>query len=167
LSYVWGDPNVTKNITVDGHTFPVATNLAAVLEVLAETFDNEQLLRYLFWIDAVCINQNNLLERSEQVQLMGNIFRSTKGVVGWLGLEDDRSTIAIELVKHMAEKIKYSTQGDMDFLLKLAPRPPVERSDIGSLKESPFPNDILPDDSLPSLAVARGRQICNLFRRPF
>ena len=146
---------------------PITTNLAAVLKVLAETFDNEQVPRYPFLVDAVCINQSDLLERSEQVQLMGNIFRSAKGVIGWLGPEDDRSTVAIELMKHIAEEVKSSAQGDMNFLLKPAPRPLMERSNMGSLKESPFPNDILPDDSLASLVVARGRQICNLFRRTF
>lgn len=31
LSYIWGDPNITKPISLDGHPFEVTTNLEAVL----------------------------------------------------------------------------------------------------------------------------------------
>ncbi len=35
VSYVWGDPQVTENITVNGTTFAATTNLVAALEVLS------------------------------------------------------------------------------------------------------------------------------------
>ena len=37
------------------------------------------------WIDAICIDQDNLDERSKQVQIMGKIFSKCKRVLIWLG----------------------------------------------------------------------------------
>ncbi|KAK4579955.1 hypothetical protein LTR86_000157 [Recurvomyces mirabilis] len=37
------------------------------------------------WIDAICVNQRNRLEREKQVLLMGRIFRTAKRVIVWLG----------------------------------------------------------------------------------
>ena len=36
LSYVWGDPKVTDDIQVDGHTLSVTVNLAAALKYVKE-----------------------------------------------------------------------------------------------------------------------------------
>ncbi|KAL8307518.1 hypothetical protein RB597_000953 [Gaeumannomyces tritici] len=43
------------------------------------------------WIDAVCINQHDLDERSSQVSLMGTIFATASSVVIWLGDPDQRA----------------------------------------------------------------------------
>ncbi|KAK0832045.1 hypothetical protein LTR73_002332 [Friedmanniomyces endolithicus] len=37
------------------------------------------------WIDALCINQDDADERSQQVKIMGDIFRSANVVLAWLG----------------------------------------------------------------------------------
>jgi hypothetical protein len=74
LSYAWGDPKVTKRITVNGQSFHATTNLVAALEILA----HEQLPAYSIWVDAICINQNDIQERTAQVQLMGEIFKNAK-----------------------------------------------------------------------------------------
>ncbi|KAH0433867.1 heterokaryon incompatibility protein [Colletotrichum camelliae] len=38
-----------------------------------------------FWIDAICIDQKNDNEKADQVQLMGEIYKSASSVVAWLG----------------------------------------------------------------------------------
>jgi hypothetical protein len=46
-------------------------------------------LAYL-WVDALCIDQENVTERSHQVNLMGTIYKAAARVVVWLGpLEPD------------------------------------------------------------------------------
>lgn len=40
------------------------------------------------WIDAICINQGDLDERSAQVRIMGRIYQSAQIVFAWLGRED-------------------------------------------------------------------------------
>lgn len=48
------------------------------------------------WVDASCINQKDEHERSEQVQLMGRIYREAARVVVFLGQEWDGVNIACE-----------------------------------------------------------------------
>jgi len=60
LSYVWGDPTVTKNILVNGKVFAATINLVAALETFSVESDSSDLL----WVDAICINQTDVKERN-------------------------------------------------------------------------------------------------------
>lgn len=42
----------------------------------------------LLWADAICINQNNVEERAEQVKLMEDIYPSARKVLLWFGIGD-------------------------------------------------------------------------------
>jgi hypothetical protein len=44
--------------------------------------------RRTIWVDAICIDQSNPDERSQQVQLMGQIYRNAQRVLVWLGHSD-------------------------------------------------------------------------------
>jgi hypothetical protein len=48
-----------------------------------------------FFIDALCIDQNNELEKSSQVQQMGEMYRCAEEVVTWIvdedQIQDDKS----------------------------------------------------------------------------
>ncbi|KAH6691182.1 heterokaryon incompatibility protein-domain-containing protein, partial [Leptodontidium sp. MPI-SDFR-AT-0119] len=59
LSYVWGDPTITKLIYVIGTEFEVTDNLFAALRSLRPTNGSR-----IFWVDAICVDQGNLVERS-------------------------------------------------------------------------------------------------------
>ncbi|KAG5655145.1 hypothetical protein KAF25_001918 [Fusarium avenaceum] len=39
----------------------------------------------IVWVDALCISQNDLAERSQQVQLMGDIYKQAVETIIWLG----------------------------------------------------------------------------------
>ena len=41
-----------------------------------------------FWMDAICINQEDVKERSAQVSLMGDIYRSSGVTLVWMGNDD-------------------------------------------------------------------------------
>lgn len=53
------------------------------------------------WIDAIYINQNDSVERSQQVQLMGEIYSQATQVMVWLGQERDDSLLALETVRDL------------------------------------------------------------------
>ena len=80
LSYAWGDHNQTRPITVDGCTLHVTANLQAGLRRLRYA-DRPRLL----WVDAICIDQDDVDEKNWQVTLMGDIFRRSKQALIWLG----------------------------------------------------------------------------------
>jgi hypothetical protein len=87
LSYVWGDPDFTHCIMVNGHSFAVTANLYAALRHLRKVsstigFDAAE---FPFWIDAICINQADVDEKSLQIPRMREIYSSASQVIAWLG----------------------------------------------------------------------------------
>lgn len=54
------------------------------------------------WVDALCINQNDLFERAEEVPRMRTIYKSARTVVIWLGESKDDSDLAMRLIKTLA-----------------------------------------------------------------
>ncbi|KAL2282381.1 hypothetical protein FJTKL_10984 [Diaporthe vaccinii] len=88
LSYVWGDPNVCFDITVDGHTVPVTINLWAALRRLRGLHEERVL-----WIDSLCINQSDRIEKTYQVGLMTEIYRNTWRGLAWLGEFDEDAVL--------------------------------------------------------------------------
>jgi hypothetical protein len=82
LSYVWGNPDETLPICVDGGQFPVTVNLHAALSYL-----RDRSYERIIWVDAIYINQRNSEERIQQVQLMAKIYSKAHRVIVWLGKE--------------------------------------------------------------------------------
>lgn len=82
LSYVWGDPDITREILLDGIGFKVTKNLAAALRRL-----RNQTKKGVIWIDAICINQQDKREKTMQVRMMGAIYENCEEVFLWLGDE--------------------------------------------------------------------------------
>jgi hypothetical protein len=84
LSYVWGSPTVTNEITCDERRKKVGRNLYDALERLRLP-DKDRIL----WVDALCINQSDNKEKTQQVRIMGEIYKRARRVLIWLGNGDD------------------------------------------------------------------------------
>ena len=68
-------------------------------------------IRRYIWIDAICINQADLEERSQQVKLMGVVYRMAKRVLVWLGHEDALTKAAIESIYLLYKQAWEATDG--------------------------------------------------------
>jgi len=76
LSYVWGDPVYTgNNLTIDGHPFSITPNLHSALRHLRQASGGYD-CQVPLWVDALCINQGDMDERSQQVAMMRDIYTS-------------------------------------------------------------------------------------------
>ncbi len=87
LSYVWGsrgiDPwydDLSHMAYIGGRATYVKANLGRALRALR--LSNAE---RVMWVDAICINQNDLAERAHQVTLMSAIYQKASRVVVWLG----------------------------------------------------------------------------------
>ncbi|KAK3390038.1 heterokaryon incompatibility protein-domain-containing protein [Podospora didyma] len=80
LSYTWGSTWQQRHIYVDGKERLITKNLETALRRLRHL---EKPL--ILWVDALCINQDDNEERSRQVQMMGDIYRSATNVFIHLG----------------------------------------------------------------------------------
>lgn len=97
LSYVWGDKNNLRSIKINGHDFPVTKALEKALRHLR--FEDRP---RALWIDFICINQKDCLERSEQVSVMGLIYEFAKSVLVWLGETSSDSPVGMRVLRYFA-----------------------------------------------------------------
>ncbi|EWG55351.1 hypothetical protein FVEG_17510 [Fusarium verticillioides 7600] len=100
LSYVWGPPATTngKSIQCNGHDFFVTDNLYGALHRLRKIRDCR-----LIWIGQICINQNDIQERSQQVSIMRDIYSRAKLVNAWLGVTNLlESARVVDIISVMA-----------------------------------------------------------------
>ncbi|PQE20174.1 Heterokaryon incompatibility protein [Rutstroemia sp. NJR-2017a BBW] len=81
LSYVWGSKANKQKILIDGRQFEVTSNLAEALYHLYDCNTPRKL-----WVDAICIDQEDISERSHQVQSMTEIYARARNVVVWMGV---------------------------------------------------------------------------------
>jgi hypothetical protein len=94
LSYTWGDSSSRKPIYINGATVFVTENLYTAL--LHLRFEHKP---RILWVDAICIDQQNLEERSAQVQLMFRIYGSAARVIVWLGEQSEDSDLALDVIE--------------------------------------------------------------------
>ncbi len=78
LSYTWGSGREPAVILFDGQEVQVGGNLASVPAKL-----RSQTSRRVLWVDAVCINQEDVEERNDQVSLMAFVSSRAQAVVVW------------------------------------------------------------------------------------
>jgi hypothetical protein len=80
LSYVWGSPVGDQPVFCDDKTLLIMKNCLSALQHLRLRRATGTL-----WIDAICIDQSSLEERSQQVKIMGHIYGMADEVLIWLG----------------------------------------------------------------------------------
>ncbi|KAK6823228.1 hypothetical protein RU639_006158 [Aspergillus parasiticus] len=80
LSYVWGRSKHSQPIYLNGFPLHVTKHLRRALRQLRS--DSKVVC---LWVDAVCINQSDDEEKTEQVKMMGKIYAQSQEVVVYLG----------------------------------------------------------------------------------
>ena len=110
VSYTWGSTKSRPDVVVMPH---VAASNLELSRRLAVTQNLAQALRYLrspvqprtLWIDAICINQDDKQEREQQVERMGDVYRSARQVLVWLGPTRNDSALAMETLNSLGRRI--------------------------------------------------------------
>lgn len=109
LSYMWGEECPFAAIEVNGRLFNIRQNLHdfltqvrldQIMRTLNPSHRYQRAGPKLFWIDALCINQEDVPEKNQQVALMGKIFSKAVKVVAWLGKEDELVCQAMDFFKN-------------------------------------------------------------------
>lgn len=94
ISYEWGDELPDCEIGLNGSRSWVRPNLWQCLYQLQAC----NMAQY-YWVDALCIDQNNNEERNAQVSAMGCIYADAAFVVAWIGNMGFGSSQAIQFLK--------------------------------------------------------------------
>jgi hypothetical protein len=83
ISYVWGSETNRKDAKCDGvHTVTITSSLYGALGAARNSTHPK-----FVWADAICINQKDILERAQQVNLMGTIFGNAEHVLAWIDVK--------------------------------------------------------------------------------
>ena len=84
ISYTWGDDLATTTIHIDDEPFEVRQNLFGFLRQLrAQSYASD------LWVDAISIRQDDLVEKGQQVGMIGDIFKRAERVLVWVGEHAD------------------------------------------------------------------------------
>jgi hypothetical protein len=93
ISYSWGTLPPEITIECNRVDFKVRPSLYSALCSLR--YESEP---RILWTDAICINQSDNAEKSDQVSLMTSIYEEAKSVIAWIGEETTDSRLAIETI---------------------------------------------------------------------
>jgi hypothetical protein len=93
LSYTWGPPRAAPNIIrIDGVECFVRESLRHALVALRSS------TAVTLWVDALCIDQENIVERNSQVQMMDLIYQKAQRVHVWLGPWANESNLVFDFM---------------------------------------------------------------------
>ena len=138
LSYVWGNPALVKTMTCNGKDFAVTKKLDLALHHLRRSD-----VSIMLWVDQICINQDDLQEKGQQVNLMGIIYQRAWSTLVWLGEEADNSDDAIDTLLNTKTALQYYQDGkapnteDFERLFLPASDSP-KWQDLGKLMRRPW-----------------------------
>jgi hypothetical protein len=122
LSYAWGPSLPVTTIQLQGCPFSIRENLHLALSSIIEhkrrqsahssatNQISENLFEWnqaagndykdtLFWVDQLCINQEDIHETNKQVAAMAKMYSAAFGVLVWLGEEGNGSAFAIPKIR--------------------------------------------------------------------
>ncbi|KAE9381310.1 hypothetical protein N431DRAFT_298421, partial [Stipitochalara longipes BDJ] len=115
LSYCWGDAGKTKTINIKHWgTVQISSNLDDALWHLCYMEESDPFRHgkgIIVWVDALCINQEDAVERSQQVRQMRQIYSRAKEVISWVPCQE--SEAVAYLIKNQFHRDNYETTGQV------------------------------------------------------
>jgi len=151
LSYIWGAEDSPLEVLIDLASNGSNDDAAEILIVVSTNplryaslsvgQNLEGSLRHLrskdtnrvLWIDAICINQADVIERNVQVSRMGDIFKMAERVIVWVGPSTEDSRLAIQTLDYLGRQVVSTTDR------RRAPAPgTIEKTWFDSSVQLPF-----------------------------
>lgn len=103
LSYTWadesGDTSLSHKLYTQAGFVRITKNCDAAIRRLRRLHDVKKV-----WIDAICINQSNDLERGHQVARMGDIYCRATSIVVYTGEEDSEIAMLFDWMNAVPAK---------------------------------------------------------------
>ena len=97
LSYEWGSSEREKEIILDNNGQSCVRITRSLYHALHDLrYEDSSSASRPVWADGVCINQDDVKEREQQVSIMGSIYRCALRVITYIGPEANDSERAID-----------------------------------------------------------------------
>lgn len=110
ISYTWGDRHLVAVILVNGKRMQVRRNCEDVLKQPCRNNSG------YFWIDAICINQVDNLEKSFQVAQMGAVFKNARQTLACVGRHENESEFLFERLHKYRHKWRRLGRGIFNWM---------------------------------------------------
>ncbi|RYP36060.1 hypothetical protein DL767_003532 [Monosporascus sp. MG133] len=108
ISYAWGDyPEFNRALFLENQVLKITGNLYAAL--MAYSYPDRT---RVLWADAVCINQADTVEKTQQVAIMADVYSKAKTVQIWLTLASGWATDAMNFMANLSSKAEIYGIGD-------------------------------------------------------
>lgn len=102
ISYVWGSDKKVSKISCHGRAIPISSSLDAILRGLRQPDDERTL-----WVDALCINQADPVERNYQVAMVAQIYAAAKETIIHLGPDPEgHANLVASLLTEATKRIE-------------------------------------------------------------
>ena len=108
ISYAWGDPVFPHTLQLPSGQIAITDSLFGALKRFRREMGSVRL-----WADAVCINQDGILEKNHQVAVMDQIHERAEEVLVWLGEEHRSDCVALWTLEKLAALPDKSHSFDM------------------------------------------------------
>ena len=140
ISYAWGAYDKPRKVWLDNGTYMKITESAMEVLIRVATTEPES----YFWLDAICINQNDLDEKSRQVSTMYEIYSCATEVVVMTGSPSEDSYVALTFIKQLYTEFCRFEDAKL----------PITRAAIVNIPSCEYPS-------------VRWTALARFFRRPF
>lgn len=92
-----------KSVIVNDASMEIYQSLHTILTSLRPSTSEEG---RVLWVDAICINQGDMIERNEQVPIMDRIYQNSWRTVVWLRAETEGGEELFDMLHDLAEDAK-------------------------------------------------------------
>ncbi|KAK6829067.1 hypothetical protein RU639_003702 [Aspergillus parasiticus] len=130
ISYTWGSALQPFTLHTTEGNIPITTSLYVALMRMRKHKEAIWL-----WVDAICINQKDDIEKAAQISMMPDIFRSATRVYAWIGEEGDGSSEVIETLKQIAKQRLEPTMPSSNRYQDIPPLGRIFWNNLGKLLE--------------------------------
>ncbi|KAI0188438.1 heterokaryon incompatibility protein-domain-containing protein [Xylaria flabelliformis] len=156
LSYTWGNLVNKFPIYLDDKVVMVTENLSIALQHLEQTVSTLSI-----WIDALCINQADDVEKSQQVRMMPQIYSQSSEVLVWLGPSYCDSDVALKTLRDVG------TETMLDCVIKGQTDEQARYFDWSKLESETYLDNLCTKWSRAEIATWNFAAIGQIFLRPW
>jgi hypothetical protein len=149
LSYVWGNSPNKRTIYCNDSLLEVGENLYDALWQIREDGETD----IPWWVDAISINQADVPEKTEQVQMMTDIYSRAYLVRAWLGQATEQDEAGFGLLRMIYSLLGHHQRNSTRWLIE-------------GLTE-PIRNDALVDLNLPPQDNSQWKALVGIINRPY
>jgi hypothetical protein len=100
-SYAWGNPTRRSRMLIDSKSMSISESASSLLRHIRQEHS-----MCMIWVDAICIDQSNIEERSRQVSLMADIYSQGSANIVFLGESDRKTAAALQAVAAIKTEIQ-------------------------------------------------------------